>query len=192
MSNESNNYTVDNKFIKPKKVVSVPVPLFESKQGKYFVGQTENLFVGNGLNAWAGLVNPCNSDVNLFTNVFTISNFSNDYLTAEIWLNTDFDQKGMVSNKVSPTNTSLKPLSKNKVDIRFIESTTMTPKKGVNVYDRIVPPQSTLVGEEDGKFIAAPGGNYTVIIKSSSSKIDRVTVAFGWWEKPTNTKYDEK
>ena len=58
----------------------------------------------------------------------------------------------------------------------------MVPKNGVNVYERIVPPMTTLVGEEDGKFIEPPGGNYVLVIKSSSSKLDKVIVAFGWWE----------
>jgi len=90
---ESNNYRVDSKNIKPEEVISIPVSLSESIQGNYFVGQTETLWVGNGLIAWAGLVNPRNSDVNLYTNVFTISNYSDDYLTAEIWLNTNLPQK---------------------------------------------------------------------------------------------------
>ena len=184
MSQENNNYIVSSKNIKPHEVVSIPVPLFKSMQGEYFVGQTEPLWVGNESNAWAGLVNPCDSDVNLYVNVFTISNFSDDYLTAEIWLNTNFPKRGSISYKISPTNTALKPLPKNKVDIRFIKSTTLVPENGVNVYERIVPPNTTLVGEEDGKFIESPGGNYVVVIKSSSSKLDKVIVAFGWWEKP--------
>jgi pyruvate,orthophosphate dikinase len=36
--------------------------------------------------------------------------------------------------------------------------------------------------EEDGKFIESPGGNYILVIKSSSSKLDKVIVALGWWE----------
>ncbi|WMJ82052.1 DUF6143 family protein [Clostridium sp. MB40-C1] len=183
MLTENSNYIVNNKNIKPQKVVSIPVPLFKSIQGKYFVGQTEALWVGNGLNAWAGLVNPCNSYINLYANVFTISNFSDDYLTAEIWLNTNIGEKGSVSHKISPTNTSLDPLPKNKAEIRFVESTTTVPTKGVNVYERIVPPNTTLVSEEDGKFIESPCGNYTIVIKSSSSKLDKVIVALGWWEK---------
>jgi hypothetical protein len=183
MSQEDDNCIVSSKNSKPPEVVSIPVSLFKSMYGKYFVGQTETLWVGNGSNAWAGLVNPCNSDVNLYVNVFTISNFSDDYLTAEIWLNTNFPKKSSVSNKISPTNTTLKPLPKNKVDIRFLKSTTIVPESGVNVYERIVPPNTTLVGEEDGKFIESPGGNYVLVIKSSSSKLDKVIVAFGWWEK---------
>jgi len=184
MLQKNSNYIVNIKKIKPQTVVSIPVSLFKSMQGKYFVGQTKTLWVGNESIAWAGLVNPRNSGVNLYANVFTISNFSDDYLTAEIWLNTSLPEKSSVSHKISPTNTALKPLPKNKVDIRFLESTTIVPKNGVNVYERIVPPNTTLVGEEDGKFIESPGGSYVVVIKSSSLKRDKVIVAFGWWEKP--------
>lgn len=179
MSNENNKCMVNN----PEKVVSLPISLYESMQGKYFVGQTKSLYVGNGFNAWAGLLNPCDSYVNLYTNVFTISNFSDDYLTAEIWLNATIPEESIISNKVSPTNTSLCKNPKNKVNIQFIKSTTMVPIDGVNVYERIVPPHTTLVGEEDGKFIESPDGSYVLVIKSSSSKLDKVVVAFGWWEK---------
>lgn len=190
MLENNSNYILDNKDTKLQEVVSIPVSLYESMKGKYFVGQTETLWVGNESNAWAGLANPRNSDVNLYANVFTISNLSNDYLTAQIWLNTSFPEKACTSHKVSPTNTALKPLPKNRVNIRFIESTAMVPKDGVNVYERIVPPNTTLVGEEDGKFIEAPGGSYTLIIKSSSLKLNKVIVAFGWWEKPICKKGD--
>lgn len=177
-----NDYILSNKNLKLQKVVSIPVPLFKSIKRKYFVGQTKILKIDNGLNAWAGLVNPSGSGVNLYTNVFTISNFSNDYLTAEIWLNTKFPMKSNISNNVSPTNTASHPLPKNKVDIRFVGSTNLTPKSGVNVYVRIVPPNTTLVAEEDGKFIASPGGSYTLVIKSPNSKFAEAVVAFGWWE----------
>ena len=172
--------------VKPKEVVSLPVSLFKSMQGKYFVGQTEPLWVGNDSFAWAALVNPKDSGVYIYANVFTISNLSDDYLTAEIWLNADFPSDAKISaKKVSPTNTALRPFPKNKVDIKYVESTTELPQHGVNVYQRIVPPYTTLVGEEDGKFIESPCGNYTIIIKSLSSKTEKVKaiVALGWWEK---------
>lgn len=164
-------------------VVSVSVPLYESIQGNYFVGQTCPLMVSDGSYAWAGLVNPHQSCNELFVNVFTVSNFSDDYLTVEIWLNVDFPNKACVSHKVSPTNTTINPLPENNIDIKFIDSTTKLPEEGVNVYERIVPPKVTLVSEEDGKFIIPPCGNYTLIIKSSSTNLDKVIVAFGWWEK---------
>lgn len=177
------NFIDDNKVFKSQEVVSIPVPLSKSIQGKYFVGQTKPLFACDGKIALAGLVNPCYSGVNIFANVFTISNFSENYLTAEIWLNTDFPKNADISHMISPTNTTLCPLPKNKADIKFIKSTNILPKYGVNVYDRIVPPNTTLVSEEDGKFIEPPGGNFVVVIKSTSTILDKIIVAFGWWEQ---------
>lgn len=184
MSSKNNGYIIDSKNTKIKEVVSNPVPLFKSMQGKYFVGQTEDLHVNSGSSAWMGLVNSNNSGVNLYANVFTISNFSGDYLTAEVWLNTNVPKNGNISYSVSPTNTALKPLPKNKVNIYFVKFTTMISQDGVNVYERIVPPHTTLVGEEDGKFIERPGGNYTLIIKSSNQTPAKVIGAFGWYEEP--------
>jgi hypothetical protein len=174
----------DSPYIKVREVVSIPISLEKSMEGKYFVGQTEPLFVSRSSNAWAGLINPCNSDVNLHTNVITISNFSDDYLTAEIWLNTKTPGEGTISHEVSPTDTALKPLPRNEVEIRYVQSTTGIPQGGINVFDRIVPPNATLVSEEDGKFIEPPYGNYVVFIKSQSQTLDKVIVAFGWWEEP--------
>lgn len=182
MSPGNNNHIINYKSIKPNEVVSIPVSLSRSMQGKYFVGQTGILWVNNEANGWAGLVNPINSDVDLFANVLTISNFSDEYLTAEIWLNTSLPRKSNISEKVSPANTALDPLPKNKVDIRYIKSTDMTPENGTNTFERIIPPNTTLVSEEDGKFIEPPGGSYVVVIKSASPKFSKVIVAFGWWE----------
>lgn len=172
-----------NKNIPPPEMVNIPISLSKSIKGKYFVGQTDPLFVCNKNIAWAGLVNPCNSGVILFANIFTISNFSKDYLTAEIWLNADFPEDANISYTISPSNTALCPLPHNEVDIKFLSPTPVFPSNGVNIYKRIIPPNTTLVSEEDGKFIEPPGGNYTIVVKSSSSELDKIIIAFGWWEQ---------
>ncbi len=41
---ENDNYIMDSKNIKPQKVVSIPVPLFESMQGRYFVCQIFQIY----------------------------------------------------------------------------------------------------------------------------------------------------
>lgn len=183
MVNENSYVAVDSKS-RVHEIVNVPITLFKSLQGKYFVGQTEVLWAGNGSNAWAGLFNPCGSGVDLFANVITISNFSDQYLTAEIWLNTNLQEIGSISQKVSPANTAFVPRPDNKVDIKYVQSSEEIPSGGVNIFDRIVPPKGTLVSEEDGKFIVPSGGNYTVFIKSASNELSKVIVAFGWWEEP--------
>lgn len=184
MSYDNNSCTFNSKNNSLDKTVNIPVSLYESIKGRYFVGQTGDLMVDSCSVAWASLVNPRCSDVDLYANVFTVSNFSKEYLTAEIWLNTRIPKNSFISDNVSPTNTALNHLPKNKVEIRYIKSTNLTPESGVNVYQRIVPPMTTLVGEEDGKFIEKPNGNYTLIIKSLNGNSSKVIVAFGWWEKP--------
>ena len=59
----------------------------------------------------------------------------------------------MISNMVTPANTTLSPLPRPKVKIAFEELIDEFPKKGGNAFKRIVPPQSTLSSDEDGKFI---------------------------------------
>lgn len=71
-----NDFSNEHSCDKINESVNVPISLYKSLQGKYFVGQTEELRVWNGSNAWAGLFNPHNSCVNLYANVVTISNFS--------------------------------------------------------------------------------------------------------------------
>lgn len=181
---ENSNFMMEVSGIKPQEVVSIPISLYKSMQGRYFAGQTESMLVGNASSAWAGLINPRKSGVNLHANVLTISNFSNEYLTAEIWINTNPPEKGILAHKVSSSNTALIVVPKNKVNIRYVQSTTRVPQDGVNLFQRIVPPSGTLVSEEDGKFIEPQGGNYIVFIKSSSSQLAKVVVAFGWWEEP--------
>jgi hypothetical protein len=175
-------------FILPKKpleVVNIPNPLSKSLQGKYFAGQTETLTFSNTTNAWGALINPIDSGVNLFANVYTITNFSDRPFLAQVWFNTNPPGTGTVSTKVSPANTALIPPPEPKVQIQFNENVSGVPVSGINVFDRIVPPGATLASEEDGKFIFPCGGNWVLFltalgpVAASFSAI----VAFGWWEE---------
>lgn len=84
------------------KSVNIPNPLYQSLQGRYFVGQTDHIRFGKGKNAWGGLINPFKSNVNLFVNAFTITNHSNQPFEAEIWFNPIPPGKLMISNNVTP------------------------------------------------------------------------------------------
>lgn len=164
-----------------QQVVDITNPLYQSLQGKYFIGQTPTLFVGNGSNAWAALSNPPDSHRNLFFNVFTVSNFSSKIITAEIWLNSVLPEAS-TSLMVSPANTVLNPKPENKVQLLYVQSTEASPSGGVNIFDRIVPPNTTLASEEDGKIIIPPGGNVLLYLQASCRKPVNAVVAFGWWE----------
>ncbi|QBQ07176.1 hypothetical protein E2C16_13575 [Sporosarcina pasteurii] len=165
------------------KSVNIPNPLYQSLQGQYFVGQTETIRLGNGKNAWGGLINPSHSNVDLFVNAFTITNHSNQPIVAEIWFNPSPLGKRMFSDKVTPANTALCPLPKPKVNLAFAELINGFPVKGVNSFKRIVPPQSTLASDEDGKFIFPSCGAFVVFLTSTSNEVIKSEVAFGWFEK---------
>jgi hypothetical protein len=165
------------------KTVNIPNPLYQSLEGRYFVGQTEHICFGKGKNAWGGLMNPGKSDVNLFVNAFTITNHSDQPFEAEIWFNPIPPGKPMISSNVTPANTALSPLPKPKVKIAYADEVEGFPRKGVMAFRRIVSPQSTLASDEDGKFIFPPGGSFILFLVAPDHEIIQAEVAFGWFEK---------
>lgn len=172
------------------KAVNIPNPLYQSLQGDYFVGQTEPICLGKGKNAWGSLTNPRHSNVDLFVNAFTITNHSDQPFVAEIWFNAipPGNRNAGVSENVTSANTALSPIPKPKVKIEFAELVTGFPKKGVNAFKRIVPPKSTLVSDEDGKYIFPPGESFVIFLVSPDDEYIEAEVAFGWFEK--NVKMD--
>lgn len=81
----------------PKEVIVLSEAVYHSNLGEYFFGQTDIITFGGGYNAWGGLVNPADSNVNMFLNAYTISNFSGYSLTAEGWLSNLLPGKPKVS-----------------------------------------------------------------------------------------------
>ena len=166
----------------PKKEVSIEYPLFESKQGRYFIGETP-LLSGTDGKALVALVNPSNSGVNIYLNAITITNILGYNLSAEIFLKSKFTG-GIPSTLVSPTNIAFNPQSAPQGSIEYVPTTTQGPSDGVSIFTRVASPYSTLV--IDGGQIIIPSGQSIVVylgglipIKPSST-----IVAFGWWEEP--------
>lgn len=73
MAAKTKKTKVKGKKLRTPQVVSLPNPFAKSVERKYFLGQTETLTLGNG---WGGLINPLDSKVKLFVNVFTVINLS--------------------------------------------------------------------------------------------------------------------
>ncbi|MCM3749853.1 DUF6143 family protein [Paenibacillus pasadenensis] len=164
------------------KVVSIPNELYQSLQGRYFIGQTETLTAGQGANAWGGLINPANSGVNLFLATFTVNNLSNKTFPAKFYVNTTPPGVASTSTLVSPANTT-RP-TKPKVKLKFVRSTRGVPSGGTNIFTREVPPSPILV-DEQGKIIIPPGGSFVVFLPASSSTI-KARIVLGWYEQPVN------
>lgn len=166
-------------------VTQIPIALSKSLQGKYFVGLSRENF-GNGLYAWAGLFNPINSGVLLFVNVFTVSNVTVIPFSFQVWLNAVPLGTPQETDMQSPSNTAIRPLPTPKVKFLFAEDVTGEPSGGTLIFGRRCPAETTIVSEEDGKFICPPGGNFLIncLPPETSTEIILGRIAFGWWEEP--------
>ena len=167
----------------PREVVSIPVPLFESSKGRYFVGQSELLHFGNGRHAWCGLFNPCNSNVKLHVNVYTITNLSDTDFLAEIWFNPELHGEEIVSDLVTPANRAICPRPRPEVELIFADDVQCYPEEGINAFDREIPPKTTVASDEDGKYIIPAGETFTIFLVGQEDISLQARVAFGWWEE---------
>lgn len=166
--------------------VSIPVPLYKSMQGKYFVGYSDDLeFTGIGVSAWAGLYNPPNSGVNLYVNVWTATSLYGVF-RVQIWFNALMPGNPKVSNLVTPSNTAVKPAPSPSILLLAAPSVIGEPVGGVKAFARRGEAQSTIAAEEDGKFIFPPGGSFSVFLSNPETEEEQASgrVAFGWWEEP--------
>ena len=164
------------------KVVTIANSLDKSLKGTYFVGQTPTLTLNNNM-AYGGLFNPPDSKVNFFVNVFTITNFSDTPSTARIWINSTPLPPWNESPLVTTTNTALHPTPLSKVELIYkMNSSPITT--GVNAFDRVIPAKSTIVAEEDGKYIVPPNKFFIISLTSMAPGPVTAAIAFGWWIKP--------
>jgi hypothetical protein len=163
----------------------MPNSLYHSLQGQYFTGYADNMFFEKGKNAWAALVNPSTSGVNLFVNVWTVTDLYEPPIRMQIWMNAKMPGDYSISDLVTPANTAITPLPKPKIWLLEASNISGEPQGGIKAFVRRTLPGETLVAEEEGKFIIPPGGNFAVFLSNIEGEdlSASVRVAFGWWEE---------
>ncbi|MBZ2174786.1 DUF6143 family protein [Schnuerera sp. xch1] len=166
--------------------VSVPINLAKSLEGKYFVGYADNLAFGKGTSAWARLYNPINSGVNLHVTIWTVTDISESAFRAQIWFNTNPPGTPQESTLVTPTNLALCPLPRAKIRLQYATNVEGNPSGGVKAFVRRGQPETTLVDDEQGKFIFPPGGSFLIFLSNPEAPDLLVSgrIAFGWWQEP--------
>jgi hypothetical protein len=167
----------------PPYIISMSDQVFQAIKGNCFFGQTKLMMFGENMKAWGGLINPPESHVNLYINIFTVSNFSTYPFCSQVWLNANMATPCNISNKVTPTNTALQPMPRPRVQLQFAESVTCHPSGGVNPFNRIISPRSTIEDEKGGSIIIPPGGSFLIYLVPPGACLVRARVAFGWWEE---------
>jgi len=168
----------------PIEVVDITSPAMNSMLGRYFIGQTGLLNFGNQCNAWGGIINPNNSGVNLFFDIFTITNFSNQNFVGDIWLNAKPPMKAMTSATVTPSNQAILPPPRPKAVMVYADYLTDSLTSGVNIFGRIVTPNSTLVSDSHkGSIIIGQGGSFSILIRSPGPHNITGSIVLTWWEE---------
>lgn len=167
------------------KNVNVPIELYKSLQGKYFIGYADNLSFGNNTSAWARLYNPSCSGVNLYVNVWTITDISEAPYRAQFWFNATPPGTPTDSDLVSPSNTAINPLPKPKIKLQYASNVEGEPSGGVKAFVRRAQPETTLVESENGKLIFPPGGSLLIFLSTPEAPTSSAAgrIAFGWWEE---------
>jgi hypothetical protein len=165
-------------------IVNIASPALNSRLGRYFIGKTDLLNFGSGYYAWGGIVNPIDSRVNLYIDIFTITNYSSQNFISEIWLNAVPPKNAIVSSNVTPTNQAISPPPLPKA-IMYNAGYSIEPMiRGVNIFDRIVTQNSTLVSDShNGSIIIGPGGSFSIFLRPPTNQHITGTIVLTWWEE---------
>lgn len=168
------------------KSVNIPIELYESLKGDYFIGYADDLSFGNGTSAWARLYNPRGSGANLHVNVWTVTDISQAPFRAQFWFNATPPGNFSDSTLVTPSNTAIKPLPTPKMKLQVASNVYGTPSGGTKAFVRRGEPGTTMVETENGKLIFPPGGSFLVFLslqdETSTIKASG-RIALGWWEE---------
>ena len=167
-------------------VAGMPYALYLSLQGKYFIGSTDELELGKGKNAWAGLFNPVSSDVDLHVYFWQVSDTGGSPIRAQIWFNSEPSGRPVRIPTVTPGNTAIYPPPK--PIIRMLQATNVInePEGGVKAFVRRAQPEVTIGDVEEGKFIFPPGGSFLIFLSNPETpdQSAKATVGYAWWEEP--------
>lgn len=179
----------ENAFLLPQ-TVSVPMELYKSLQGKYFIGYADNLFLNNGTSAWARLYNPVDSGVNLFVNVWTVTEVSSAPFRAQFWFNATPPGTPQEIAVPTPTNTTILPPPRSHIILQQASDVSGEPTDGVKAFVRRGEPDTTVVETEKGKLIFPPGGSFLVFLTLIEPITEEASArfAFGWWEEKIEDK----
>jgi hypothetical protein len=167
------------------KSVNVPIELYESTLGKYFIGYADELNMQDGTSAWAMLCNPRRSGVNLHVNVWTVTDISDSPFRAQFWFNSCPPGNASESSLVTSSNMALCPTPRPQVHLLKASNVYGEPTDGVKAFVRRGEPGTTVVEVENGKLIFPPGGSFLVFVtlENSADASGAARIAFGWWEE---------
>lgn len=167
----------------PASVVDLTNPLNKSLQGKCFIGETDQLQPTDSNRTWAALINPPHSGVNLYFNVYVLSNLSDDKLVSQICFCSSLPTPGKQSHEVSTANLAFHPTPLPHGQIHFGSALDTSTLAAIPVSTRVIPSYSSVTGEKGGHWIIGPGKAILFTLTGSMDHSAPAVISFGWWEE---------
>lgn len=168
----------------PPNVVDVTNSFIKSLQGKYFLGETDQLQATDEGRVWAALVNPHHSGVVLYFDVYVVSNLSHEPIVSQICFCGSSPSYGMLSHEVSPANLSYHPKPVPRGQVQFGSMLDPAHLVAVPVSTRVIPSYSSVTSEKHGHWMIGPGQSIVFTITGPMDRAAPAVVSFGWWEEP--------
>jgi hypothetical protein len=174
----------------PQNVVVLPNSVYHSYLGEYFLGQTNRIQFDRSSYAWGGLFNPNDSNVLMYLNAYTISNFAIEPITAEGWLSGTFSGWTERSEHFAAGNQAIYPPRFPKVMIQSASYVTAAPTGGTYTFVRRVEAAQTLTKHDfQGMYIIPPGSSFVLFFHPTAVELAEVKIAMGWWEEKISGLY---
>jgi hypothetical protein len=164
--------------------VYVPYPMSMASQCKFFLGQTEKVTVGAGVQGFGALVNPLRSGVLLYVQDWHVTNLSEHPLEAQFWFGkTEWITGAQSSSAITCGYAQLSPCPPSQGKILFSNKDATLPHGGTIASTRMIPPMSTLGEKTDGQWILGPG--MSLMVHAPAAEKSAVFLfSTGWWEQP--------
>jgi hypothetical protein len=165
--------------LEKKPSIDIINPVFQSTKGRLFAGTSGVLETSASKNAWAQLVNPLHSKVNLFVSFFALTNFSTKLVRADFVVNAEPPGTPILSSEVNvlKLGSNHKPVGR----ILFNPNVSGSFSGGKIIGTRALSPQTTGLGfRVDGRLIIEPGTNAMFFLYSHSPAESQIE--FEWFE----------
>jgi len=159
-----------------------------SLEKKYFLGQSEDLNFGGLQIAYCSLTNPVESGVNIFLNVWTVTNFlaragaGERPFRIEFIFDIEDIENYTISQNIACTN-RIEPCGEEKAIIRYKDELGINVNElgGIRGFTRQTRDYTTIISNEDGKYIVPPSKSLGIVMHDTDEGLSRV--AFGWYEE---------
>jgi hypothetical protein len=166
------------------RTVEIPIDLYESMRGRYFLGLANGLSLSAGTSVWARLCNPRLSGVNLYLDTWSVSTVAESPFRVQCWLDANPPGSSTNSDFITPANLSIRPVPISHAFIQQASGVYREPDEGVEVFSRSGIPGENLIGEQNGKLIIPPCSSFLIYVSlvNFSDPEGNASISFAWWE----------